>query len=88
MEKKALKYLIILLVIPIIISIIIAISTGKAGGYNSNNNYDSISGEVHHGSYTKTEEVKRSSTYIYISVFTFVVIGVGVWVYLKKKESF
>ena len=87
MEKKAIKYLIILLVIPLIISVIIAITTGSGSKVNSN--YDSIDGTVHNGSntYTYDEKVRSSNTYIYLSVFAFVVIGAGVWVYVKRKGN-
>ena len=83
MEKKALKYLLILLIIPLLVSLYIALFSG----YNYKSSYDSIDGTSNHTNYTYQEEIKRSNTFVYLSVFTLVVVGVGVWVYVKKKGN-
>ena len=86
MEKKALKYFIILLLIPLTISLLIAIFRGT-NQKPINNAYDSIDGTVEHNNLTYEEEVKGSNTFVYLSVFSLVIIGVGVWIYVKKKGN-
>lgn len=83
MEKKAIKYLIILLVIPLIVSILIAIFSDQ-GQPSQTGRYDSLNGTVEYNN-SYQNQIKSSNTFIYLSVFTFVIVGVGVWVYVKKK---
>ena len=86
MGKKAIKYLIILLVVPLIISLLIAIFNGNSDD-SINDSYNSIDGTYTHQNYTYEEQVKGSNTFIYLSVFSFVILGVGVWVYVKNKGN-
>ena len=84
MEKKALKYLLILLIVPLVISILIAIFSGQDGP-SQTGGYDSLNGTVEYNNNTYEKNIKKSNTFIYLSVFTFVVVGAGVWIYVKKK---
>ena len=81
MEKKILKIVICLLIIPVLISLIISIITGNKQNYvpNVQNNKEN--------KYVYNEPVKVNSAFIYISVFTLVIVGVGVWAYVKKKGN-
>ena len=83
MTKKALKYVLILLVIPLIISIIMAFA--NPGRLEPSNSYDSLNGTNNAGNYSYQEEVRSSNTFIYLSVFLLVVIAGGTWYYVKKK---
>ena len=87
MDKKALKYVIILLLVPLILSVIIAIATGV--NTKSNSGYNSITGTTNYNenSYTPEEQIKSSNAYIYLSIFAFVALGAGVWIYIKKKDA-
>ena len=81
MEKKALKFLIALFVVPIIIAIVFALTTDNKtpiGPSHSDN---------HESSRVITQQTNNTSTFIYISVFTLVVIGVGIWAFVKKKGN-
>ena len=79
MEKRALKILICLLVIPIIISIIIALTSGQ--NYGPSHEYKGNVVTEYNNS------VKSSSGFVYLCVFIIVVSGVGVWIYVKKKGN-
>ena len=83
MQKKAIKYIIILLVVPLIISLIISFAGMQR--ISPSDSYDSINGTTNNKNYVYDEKVKSSSTFVYLSVFTLIVIGVGTWVYVKKK---
>lgn len=82
MEKKALKFLIALLIVPVIISIIISIAIGNKTTYGPSHSDNEGSSRL-----TYEEQVKSSSTFVYISVFTLVVVGVGIWAFVKKKGN-
>ena len=82
MENKALKILILLLVIPILISIIIALTTDNKVKYGPSHSDNEANNH-----YTYNEQIKSSNTFIYISVFTLVVVGVGIWAFVKKKGN-
>lgn len=86
MGKKAIKYLIILLIVPLILSLLIAIFSGKAVN-NSNDSYNSLNGDFKHSDFTKEEQVRRSEPFIYLSVFSLVIIGSCVWIYVKNKGN-
>ena len=84
MEKKALKYIIILLVVPLVISLIIGLyNSNKSDGIGEN--FDSLSGNTKYDNEEYEERIQGNSTYIYLSVFALVLIGSGVWIYVKKK---
>lgn len=86
MNKKVLRYIILLLIIPIIISIIFSITSAEEASKTSNKGYDGLSTPNYPD--TKIDEIKRSNTYIYVSVFSLLIIAGGVWIYVKKKGEF
>ena len=85
MKDKAIKYLIILLLVPLVLSILIAIYTGS--NTKSDSNYDSMDVSSNAEILEREEKIKSNNAYIYLSVFLFVVIGASVWIYLKKKDA-
>jgi hypothetical protein len=91
MNKKALKYTIILLLIPLMASLIIAILTNNMStdsSYNSNSSSAFTDGEIpSFDNKTKVEEIKSTSTYAYISVFTLCVASGVILMYVKKKRG-
>ncbi len=86
MKDKALKYTIVLLLIPLMASLLIAIITNN----NSSNN---VSGNMNSGEIptfnnkTEVEEIKSTDTYMYISVFTLCAISGVVLIYIKNKRG-
>ena len=84
MKKKALKYTIFLLLIPIIITIMLSLVQDK--GMETNNQYDGI--DIPEYKDTRVDDIKRSSTYAYISIFSLLFISGGTWIYVKKKGGF
>lgn len=84
MKKKALKYTIFLLLIPIIITIMLSLVQDKE--METNNQYDGI--DIPEYKDTRVDDIKRSSTYAYISIFGLLIIAGGTWIYVKKKGGF
>ncbi len=84
MNKKAMKYIIILLFIPLIILFIIRITN-----YNKINNMDTSYNGIDIPNYKndKNNIIKRSDHYIYLSVFSLVFISGGVYLYIKSKRG-
>lgn len=83
MTKKALKYVLIFLIIPLVVSIILALSSGSR--IEPGDSYDSLNGTNNAGNYTYQEEIKSSNTFLYLSVFLLLMIAGGTWYYVKKK---
>lgn len=87
MNKKAIKYIIILLLVPLIASFIIAIATDNKGfSNNQNSQYNGID-IPDYNTNDITKEVKRSNTFIYFSVFSLIFISGGVFIYVKSKRG-
>lgn len=87
MKQKAIKYTIILLLVPLMISLMIAIITDNKGiNYNEPDGYNGLDAPEY-GTVTLNEEIKKSNTYIYITIFTFVAISGGILVYIKQKRG-
>ena len=84
MKKKALKYTIFLLLITIVITIMLSLVQDKE--METNNQYDGI--DIPEYKDTRVDDIKRSSTYAYISIFGLLIISGGTWIYVKKKGGF
>ena len=84
MKKKVLKYTIFLLLIPIVITIMLSLVQDKE--METNNQYDGI--DIPEYKDTRVDDIKRSSTYAYISIFGLLIIAGGTWIYVKKKGGF
>ena len=52
----------------------------------TNNQYDGI--DIPEYKDTRVDDIKRSSTYAYISIFGLLIISGGTWIYVKKKGGF
>ncbi len=83
MKKKAIKYTIILLIIPLIISLMIAISNNN-GMYN-NNKYNGIDIPEYNNT---TIAKNNNNTFIYLNIVALVIVSSGIWFYVKKKGDF
>ena len=84
MKKKAIKYLIIFLIIPLLLSLSIAIAT-NGEGFNNNEKGE---GELpNYDDSNEVENIKRSDTYIYFNAFIFVFTSCGILFYIKKKRG-
>lgn len=86
MNKKAIKYVILLLIVPLLSSLIIALVTDNQGFNNKDTGYDGINIP----DYNKTdtvEEIKRSDGYIYFNIFLLITISGGALIYIKQKRG-
>lgn len=85
MTKKAIKYTIILLLIPIIVSIILSFTNLNIDSGPSEN-FNSIDVSTYKN--VDNDSIKSNNTFLYLSVFTFVAIGAASLLYIKKKGQF
>lgn len=88
MNKKAIKYIIIFLLVPLIVSFVIAIITDNRG-FNNKPNTSSYNG-IDIPDYNTNDinkQIKRSNSFIYLSVFSLVFISGGVLLYIKAKRG-
>lgn len=85
MKEKALKYTIILLLIPLTASLIIAIITNSSNKNVSGNMND---GEIpDYNNKTVQEQIRSTDTYMYISVFTLCAATGVILMYIKNKRG-
>lgn len=87
MNKKAIKYTIIFLVVPLILSLSIAIATDNKGFSKENAGYDGMNISNQEEINTTVGEIKRSNTYIYFCLFSLITISAGALVYIKQKRG-
>ena len=87
MKQKAIKYTILLLLVPLMISLMIAIITDNKGiEYNTTEGYNGLD-SPEYGTVTVNEEIKKSNTYIYITLFAFIAVSGGILIYIKQKRG-